>query len=556
MREFSDYFKTILFGVFLIALPLIYGSYHNIFRNEIVYCAVLLFFCVIAVLTRNPFCNNDSRMLDIAVFLFLLFGVLNIIFIKNGAFDRFILYKWAAVTGCYFVVKQLKYKEILLYSLVVSGVVQSIIAFLQKSGILASNNMMFDVSGSFGNPGQLGGYLVVCTVVSICLLINNIKTKNKLLVGLLTIGLVIQIYGLYLADSRAAFVGLIVGLLVFFIPTIKKYKKLFFSIMAVSIIAVCIALYFYRPASANGRLLIWRVSTEMIADKPFFGHGIGAFPEKYMLYQAKYFSENPTSKFILVADNAAFPFNELLNVATQQGIVGLIIVLAIFYFAFRAKGNRTFKAALATLAVFSMFSYPTEVFPILLLFVVCLGGLRDSSVIVELTRNSLKNRIFITIFCLFVGFFITKDLIFVNQLSKSYKNNDMTSFEQSYEEMRYNRNYHDYYMDWLIEQPNSEHSERVENILPSCENYSLLAEYFLAKKNYEQAETTLCIAVDMIPTRIRPKYLLWQTYMEMENTSAALEMAQKILKTHVKVESVFTLKVKAQMKKYLAENIS
>ena len=119
--------------------------------------------------------------------------------------------------------------------------------------------------------------------------------------------------------------------------------------------------------------------------------------------------------------------------------------------------------------------------------------------------------------------------------------------------MQYNRTYHDYYMDWLIEQPNSEYSERIKNILPSCENYCWLGEYFLAKKDYKQAETTLRTAADMIPTRIRPKYQLWQLYVETENLPAALEIAQKIINTPVKVESVYTLKVKTQMKKYLTE---
>ena len=558
-REFSDYFKTTLFGVFLVVFPLFYGNFSHIFRNEIIYCGTLFLLCafVIAGLTRNLLTNtvavgiagqarNDVRLLDAAIIAFLLCGILNIIFIKNNEIDRFILYKWAAVAGCYFVVKHLNNKQILLYFFVLSGVAQSIIAFLQKAGILASNNMMFAVSGSFGNPGQLGGYLAVCAVVSICLLINSIKSKNKLSACLLTVGVIIQFLGLYFADSRAALVGLMLGMVVFFIPTIKKHKQLFFSIIAISMIVVGVVLYSYRPASANGRLLIWRVSTEMIADKPFFGHGIGAFSEKYMLYQANYFSENPNSVFVPVADNVAFPFNELLNVTIQQGIVGLLLLLAIFYFAFRSKGSWIFKAALAALLVFSMFSYPAEVFPILLLFAVCLGALGTQ--MTQITRifadkNKLKPVLFVCI-GLIACYFSIKNIVFLDNVSKNISNHEY------YEKMQYNRTYHDYYMDWLIEQPISEHSKRIENILPSCENYCLLAEYFSAKKNHEQAETTLRSAIDMIPTRIRPKYQLWQLYVETENVPAAREMAQKIIDTPVKVESIYTLKIKAQLKKH------
>ena len=556
MREFLSYFKSGLLGVFLIVLPLIFGSYHSIFRAEIIYCGALLFFVVMLFIPLSPLSPQERRLpetyLQMAVFLFLFYSVLHIICIKNGKIDRFILYKWGAVALCYFIVKRLNHKQLLLYALLVSGCVQAGIAFLQKSGIMASKHVMFEVSGSFSNPGQLGGYLAVCLVISILLLVRPCNRLSHICI--LFVCVVLQLYAFYLAGSRAAFLGLAVGLAFYFLPKIKKHKKLIISTILLLIIFSSVLLYFYRPASANGRLLIWRVSMEMIADKAFFGHGIGSFSEKYMLYQANYFFENPNSVFVSVAGNVSFPFNELVNITTQQGIVGLLLVVAIFYLAFYIKGNRIFKAGLASLAVFSMFSYPTAVFPILLLFAVCLGGIFDSRGTASLTPYSLRNKIFISLVCLVVGFFAAKDLLFVKRLSQSYANGNMTFFEQSFEKMQYNRNYHDYYLDWLIDYPDSEYFNRIENILPSSENYYLLAEYFLAKKNYKQAETTLRIAADMIPIRIRPKYLLWQLYVETCNIPAAIETAQNILETPLKIESVFTLQVKTQMKNYLIEN--
>jgi O-antigen ligase len=547
MREFLSYFKTGLFAVFLIVLPLIFDNYHSIFRSEIIYCGTMLFFCLFMI--TNQF-RHDNKVLDYVIVLFLLVSILNIIFVKNGAIDRFIIYKWGTVAICYFIVKQMNHNQLLLYALVVSGCVQSIIAILQKFGILSSKHIMFELSGSFHNPGQLGGYLAVCIVISICLLINNIKNKNLLKIFILSVCIILQLYAFYLADSRAAFLGLMIGLAFYFLPKIKKHKKLIVSTVLLVIIFAAVLLYFYRPASANGRLLIWQVSMEMISDKPFFGHGIGSFPEKYMLYQANYFSKNPNSVFISVADNVSSPFNELLNITAQQGLLGLVLLLAIFYLAFNSKGNRIFKAALVSLTVFSMFSYPTAVFPILLLFAVFWGGIGTR--ISTNKNNKIKSGLMLC-FCLVMGYSLVKNIVFLNQLSGFYETKNMRFFEQSYEKMRYNRNYHDYYLDWLIDYPDSEHSNRISTILPSCENYYLLGKYFLAKKNYQQAENALRTAADMIPTRIRPKYLLWQLYVETENIPAAIKTAQNILATSVKVESVYTLQVKAQMKKYLAE---
>ncbi|GHT33421.1 ligase [Bacteroidia bacterium] len=519
--------------------------------------------------------RNDRKIASVVFFLFLCLIIY--IYIKSSQADSFLIYKYTAVAACYFVVKHLEHKQILLYALALSGSLQSCVAFLQKTGIAASNNMMFAVTGSFGNPGQLGGYLAVCGVVAILLLINAIKNRHKFNICFLSVCVMLQIFGLYLADSRAAFLGLAVGLACYFLPKIKKHKKIIIGSIILLIFVVAVSLYFYRPASANARLLIWRVSAEMIADKPLLGHGAGAFSKKYMLYQAQYFADNPNSVFVSVADNAAYPFNELLNIAIQYGLVGLLIVLAVFYLAFRSKGAAIFKASLAALTAFAMFSYPLAVFPLLLLFAVCLDGVWGDTVIAGLvtersrsmtrnplcfsviaglvtersrsmTRNPLK-RLFIFVICLLAGFFAVKNIIFLNRLSNEISKNIFT--EQSYEKMRHNRTYHDYYMNYLTEQPNIEHSGRITELLPSCENYCLLGEYFLAQKDYPEAENTLQTAANMIPTRLRPQYLLWLLYTETENADAARNTAEKILKTPLKTESIYTLKVKAQMKKYL-----
>jgi hypothetical protein len=65
MREYSGYFKSILFGIFLLALPLFYGSYQSIFRSEIIYCAALLFFSVIAGLGLS---QKNANLADYANF--------------------------------------------------------------------------------------------------------------------------------------------------------------------------------------------------------------------------------------------------------------------------------------------------------------------------------------------------------------------------------------------------------------------------------------------------------------------------------------------------------
>ena len=80
-------------------------------------------------------------------------------------------------------------------------------------------------------------------------------------------------------------------------------------------------LYSQKKDYANGRLLIWNVSVEMIKDKPLFGLGHDTFQAKYMNYQAEYFRNNPNSRYKLLADNVKHPFNEFIKVAVEFGIV-------------------------------------------------------------------------------------------------------------------------------------------------------------------------------------------------------------------------------------------
>jgi hypothetical protein len=52
----------------------------------------------------------------------------------------------------------------------------------------------------------------------------------------------------------------------------------------------------------------------------------------------------------------------------------------------------------------------------------------------------------------------------------------------------------------------------------------------------------------MIPTRIRPKYALWRLYVEKGDTAAARKMAETILNCPLKTESIYTLKVKKEVR--------
>lgn len=135
------------------------------------------------------------------------------------------------------------------------------------------------------------------------------------------------------------------------------------------IVAICAgtALYTYRPASADGRLLIWKVSTRMMADRPITGHGTNSFSHRYMDYQAAYFQtgEHTAEEALLASDNT-LAFNEVVRIACEYGIIGLLLCLGIgiaLVLSSRQadKVQRAAFSALIAYTVFACFSYPAEV---------------------------------------------------------------------------------------------------------------------------------------------------------------------------------------------------
>ena len=557
-------------SAFLIVIALSFMTAEKIFVNETSSCFTLLFVGVAGIcwLSLQFFRQDSVRKLsitaiDFVFFLFLLWVILNSFIVKKGSVDPYLWHKWGAVAGFYLAVRMIARKELLLYSLVLSGVIQTVIAIGQKRGLLFSHHTMFEVTGSFGNPGQLGGYLAVCTTVSLCLLMANFREKRIKTAVLLFAGSLLQGVGLYLSDSRAGWVGLFVGVgcgVFWLFPSIFKKHKILITTAAVLFFAVGIMfLYNYRPKSADARLLIWRVSCDMIMGRPLPGHGAGAFNEKYMLYQAAFFEKHPQSRFAIVADNAGYPFNELLNAMISFGIIGVVILLFLGWTVFRACAStvsaKIFQAGLAAWLAFAMFSYPSGVFPLLLLCVVCLGGIES-----EVKRPFRLPGWLCGIIILLLSVVLlqvwrhTAELKRLSgALTSLYKDTspNMDEVENSYSRMKSNPTFNNYCMAWMANQPVERYTDRVKDVSPSCEGYYMIGNYYLKTGNTEQAEQAFHTASNMVPTRIRPKHALWKLYVEKGDTAAAKEMAQSILNSPLKIESVYTLRVKREMRMML-----
>ena len=156
-----------------------------------------------------------------------------------------------------------------------SGIVESIIAILQRFSFLESNHSLFSVTGTFANPGPLGGFLAICLVAGIGLSI----TRNSFRFIGAFVCLIILV-GLLLTDSRAGWIAAMSGIL--FLSRNKIHLSWRCkSMLSMILLFVCLTMYLHKKASADGRLLIWYCTMDMIADKPFLGYGSNGWIANY-----------------------------------------------------------------------------------------------------------------------------------------------------------------------------------------------------------------------------------------------------------------------------------
>ncbi|MGC9093896.1 MAG: O-antigen ligase family protein, partial [Bacteroidota bacterium] len=85
-----------------------------------------------------------------------------------------------------------------------------------------------------------------------------------------------------------------------------------------------------RPSSAEARLLIWRVTKEMITDKLALGIGYGNYATRYMDYQARFFaSPENVRTYSMVAGNVKYADNDFLQIFAELGIVGTTVFVVL-----------------------------------------------------------------------------------------------------------------------------------------------------------------------------------------------------------------------------------
>lgn len=482
--------------------------------------------------------------------LYLLYGALSAVFLSGRTLGDFFFMKWIAVVAMYLIAKYGLSKKVALNMLVIAGIVQSVLVLAQQVGYYRVGNEAYEITGFFSNPGHMGCFQAISFVAVFSLLI--IEWNGRTVVRLLYLTTVFLIgYSVIISGSRAGMLACVVGVSVLAWPKIKgplrqnSIVKVFGFLLTVLLL---VGLFCYRPNSAKSRLLIWRVTADMIIDKPLFGFGVGQFDDNYQLYQAEYFKNHPDSNYVMVADNAGYAYNEFLQILAEQGLVGGILILLLSFSLF-IKSDKYVKSLLASLLVFSMFTYPSKVNGLFVLFPI-LFGIADNN---KEQMKDLQRKFFCTFLIVIVSLICVEDFKFYKRL-KEVTLNSYTEPEQTLNFYTENfdriKNYMDYniFFSSLLERNAAEIEEEIiRTIIPTSESWCNIGDYYKKLGEYDKAVGYYKAASYMVPTRVIPNYKIWRHYIEKGERHNADEYAKKILTQPIKVENTVTLSIKREV---------
>ena len=544
----------LFYGVILIMLFSFGGSIGMFpYDREMNYAFVFILVSICFAWAVNECKRWYLSVLDLCLGMFAFYVLMHWV-MNNTYVEASDVCKWGAVGGTYLLVRMMPETKRLFYLVIFIGLIEAVTAILQQIGWIESQHTYFVITGHLGNPGPLGGYLAVCLMVEIQLLNMSNNSRNSIIMHFLII--LFLIIGMILADSRAAWLGLIVGLLFFF--AIKTRRKSLVVWGSIIIILCGIACYNYRPLSARARLLIWNVAKEMVIDKPILGHGFASYPHQYMLYQAQYFEGQQNPGEMIIADNTIYAFNEPLHLTVEMGCVGLLFALVVAVVTcWYGKNQRVALCGLLVWWTFAFFSYPVDIFPLLFIFPLLIGVVRTPILYcLNLTRRLKMVIIFI---CGIASILSFNQILFYGNVHKEwnvYKEmEDSVSAEKlwsCYPKLKTNVTYNVTFLRKMI--MNSSERRRMDEfqqIIPNSETYVFLGKYYKRIGEWESAEKILRTATDMVPARMLPQYNLWILYKEKGDTAKAIDMAHRILSQTVKVNNSFTINARREVEEFL-----
>jgi tetratricopeptide (TPR) repeat protein len=530
---------------------------------------LILLFCLAAVLITLNHTGRLTNKCLLLIFLMLFYFYLRIFF----AGDSKLIYNLCVL------------------AFVITGLVEAVWGLMQLYGFTSSQHHLFKMTGSFFNPGPYSGWLAMVFPMALGYVVFNYfnhkghkvtqslferisKTSEKTLCLLTGLSIILALPA---AMSRAswlaalggsAFIGLIYlisvhGKRVFmFQAYFKKYRKkiVIVSISAVVLLMVSMAgLFYLKKDSASGRVFTWKIALQTIKANPL-GVGLGNFGGSYGNAQARYFASGAgAEREEYVAEGVEYAFNEYLQICIETGIAPFLLFLAfvicVLVLGVRHK-NYLPASSLVALLIFASMSYPFNVLPYVIAFVflsaLCLADNKKE----KPERKRLYPRFAVWAFLVIAPAAIALSMYRIYPLHEAYKqwnkirmlyimDMHIEAVEEAAKQYPYLQDEIKFLFEYAQSLAKSEQYDKSNEILRralqiSCDPmlYNVKGKNYQVLKQYELAEQCFKKAINIVPNRLYPHYLLAKLYHEMGLKDKAEEETNIVLTKPPKVESM------------------
>ena len=426
-----------------------------------------------------------------------------------------------------------RFRKYTSWSLILAGAIEAVWGLLQVYGYEPSNHSLYALTGSFYNPGPYSGFLAMCLPLAL----HEWLEGKGIWKHLALVALVLMVLVLPSGMSRSAWLAAVIASCyvwgMHYRGRLYWYRK-FFWIGGLLLMVSAIGAYHWKKDSADGRLLMWKVSVQAVMEHPWQGVGWEHVAGAYGDAQERYFASGmATEQEEHVAGAPEYVFNEYLQVAMAWGVSALCGICVLVLVAFcLGHGSRQYGVcgALLSLAVFALASYPFQFLMFRLAFV---------ALLVACAMGCRKPGVQVLALVLGIG-------VGICLAGNRSVPNARRMFEQAH--ALHQAGQWDASTELLKETMSVSSDAMVLNIIgKNCQ----------AQGRYEEAEHWFVRSTHRLPNRIYPYYLLAKLYAEHPDVFPNEKLdwaARMVLEKEAKVASTAIRQMREEVKKWLDVN--
>ena len=529
-------YRNLFFICFIFSLPLLEREYEAAKYNIIAICVLL---SLAIIISHIPFKRISVSQTDVLFSVSVGYLLCHHYSSENASLENVIHLLYYSSLYLMGRVLNFKDKKSLYYTIIAIGLWQTILVWLQYLQILPSNHLLLNCTGSYLNPSMAAAMIVLAAIVGI---------------HLLPVSVPFMLSAAILTDCRTSWIVIGIALFLYMISK-SKWGVLRKTIIGIILLSIALPpLYLYKQKSADSRIFIWKVCTEIAKENIIFGNGPQAVKQEFMHYQKKVLDKTSEVELKVQASNNNYAYNEFLRILCEYGLIGVVLLCGIIY---TLRMNKIEKYVWLGFLIISLFSYPLSSFSLSSFLILFLALSSGKPVYTIRYRTWHLAGITGVVLLLLVPYWLLYKR--VNKAIGEYywdKEEDMF-LSHNYPYFKHETELVSCYAKTLFYAQEYQRAipvlKQLTSLSPTSEVYCDLGLSYQKAGLFHLAEESYEYAASMVPGYIIPQYRLFKLYMDIDEKEKALEKGKQIEVMPLKVENPKTIAIKEEVSEFIKQ---